>query len=96
MKRKLPYGHLAALLLFALGASAQDQPPATDVPAFTAQGAFVAIVVIELPSFLNKRQTYSQFAQRIGQNRGAAELPNGLFVDSEELILHLRLASHLP
>jgi hypothetical protein len=47
-------------------------------------------------SFLNKRQTHSQFEQRIGQSSSAVELPNGLSVDSRELISHLRLASHLP
>jgi catechol 2,3-dioxygenase-like lactoylglutathione lyase family enzyme len=35
-------------LLFASGAAAQGQPLATGVPAFTAQGAFVAIVVTDL------------------------------------------------
>jgi catechol 2,3-dioxygenase-like lactoylglutathione lyase family enzyme len=50
MKRQLPYGFLAAFLLFVLGAAAQGQPPATDAPAFTAQGAFIAIVVIDLDS----------------------------------------------
>lgn len=48
MKKKLPYGCLAALLLSASGAAVQGQPPATDVPSFTAQGAFVAIVVTDL------------------------------------------------
>jgi len=48
MKMKLPYGCLAALLLSASGAAAQGQPPGTDVPSFTAQGAFVAIVVTDL------------------------------------------------
>jgi catechol 2,3-dioxygenase-like lactoylglutathione lyase family enzyme len=48
MKRKFPYGYLAAFWLFALGAAAQGPPPAADVPAFTAQGAFVAIVVTDL------------------------------------------------
>jgi catechol 2,3-dioxygenase-like lactoylglutathione lyase family enzyme len=49
MKMKLPYGCLAALLLCASGAAAQGQPPATDGrPSFTAQGAFVAIVVTDL------------------------------------------------
>ena len=47
-KTTLKYGWLAALLLFALGAAAPGQPPAADVPAFTAQGAFVAIVVTDL------------------------------------------------
>src|SRR5437879_6638791 len=49
MKMKLPYARLAALLLCASGAAAQGQPPATDGrPSFTAQGAFVAIVVTDL------------------------------------------------
>jgi len=48
VKIQLKYGCLAALLLFASGAAAQGQPPATDVPAFTAQGAFIAIVVSDL------------------------------------------------
>ena len=48
MKKKLAYGCLAALLLSASGAAVQGQPPATDVPSFTAQGAFVAIVVTDL------------------------------------------------
>ncbi len=48
MKTTFKYACLAEFLLFALGAAAQSQPPATDVPAFTAQGAFVAIVVPDL------------------------------------------------
>ena len=44
----LRYGWVAALLLFTSGAAAQGQPLASDVPAFTAQGAFVAIVVTDL------------------------------------------------
>ena len=48
MKMKLPYGCLAALLLSASGAAVQGQARATDVPSFTAQGAFVAIVVTDL------------------------------------------------
>jgi hypothetical protein len=55
-----------------------------------------SVELSKLPSFLHKRETHSQFEQRIGQSRSAMELPNGLSVDSEELILHLRLASHLP
>ena len=47
-KTTLKYGWLAALLLFASGAAAQGQPAAVEVPAFTAQGAFVAIVVTDL------------------------------------------------
>jgi len=37
------FRRLAMLLLFASAAIAQSQTPAADVPAFTAQGAFVAI-----------------------------------------------------
>jgi catechol 2,3-dioxygenase-like lactoylglutathione lyase family enzyme len=48
MKTTFKYGWLVALSLFTSGAAAQGQPPATDVPAFTAQGAFVAIVVTDL------------------------------------------------
>jgi catechol 2,3-dioxygenase-like lactoylglutathione lyase family enzyme len=48
MKTTFKYGCLAEFLLFAFGAAAQGQPPATDDPAFTAQGAFVAIVVKDL------------------------------------------------
>jgi hypothetical protein len=48
MKMKFPYGRLAALLLSASGAAAQGQAPAADVPSFTAQGVFVAIVVTDL------------------------------------------------
>jgi catechol 2,3-dioxygenase-like lactoylglutathione lyase family enzyme len=48
MKMKLPYGRLAALLLYVSGAATQGLPPATDVPSFEAQGAFVAIVVSDL------------------------------------------------
>jgi catechol 2,3-dioxygenase-like lactoylglutathione lyase family enzyme len=48
VKMKLLHRCLAALLLSASGAAAQGQPPATDVPSFTAQGAFVAIVVTDL------------------------------------------------
>jgi hypothetical protein len=48
MKTTFKYGCLAEFLLFTLGAAAQGQPPATDVPAFTAQDALVAIVVTDL------------------------------------------------
>jgi len=48
MNTTFKYGWLAAFLLFASGVIAQGQPPATDGPAFTAQGAFVAIVVADL------------------------------------------------
>ena len=48
MKTTLKYGYLAALLLFASGAAAQGHPSATEAPAFTTQGAFVAIVVTDL------------------------------------------------
>jgi catechol 2,3-dioxygenase-like lactoylglutathione lyase family enzyme len=46
MKITFRYRQLAAVLLLASGAAAQGQP--TDAPAFTAQGAFVAIVVTDL------------------------------------------------
>jgi catechol 2,3-dioxygenase-like lactoylglutathione lyase family enzyme len=45
---KLLHGCLATLLLSASRAAAQGQPPAADVPSFTAQGAFVAMVVADL------------------------------------------------
>jgi catechol 2,3-dioxygenase-like lactoylglutathione lyase family enzyme len=48
MKTSFKCGYLAALLLFASGAVAQGHPSATEAPAFTAQGAFVAIVVTDL------------------------------------------------
>jgi catechol 2,3-dioxygenase-like lactoylglutathione lyase family enzyme len=48
MKTTFKYGYLPALLLFASGAAAQGHPSATEAPAFTAQGAFVAIVVTDL------------------------------------------------
>jgi catechol 2,3-dioxygenase-like lactoylglutathione lyase family enzyme len=48
MKIAFNYRGLAALLLFASRAAAQAQAPASDAPAFTAQGAFVAIVVSDL------------------------------------------------
>jgi catechol 2,3-dioxygenase-like lactoylglutathione lyase family enzyme len=48
MKSAFRQGCLAGLLLLVQGAVAQSQPPASDVPAFTAQGAFVAIVVADL------------------------------------------------
>jgi catechol 2,3-dioxygenase-like lactoylglutathione lyase family enzyme len=48
MKTTFKYGCLAAFLLYVSGAAARGQLPATDVPAFTAQGAFVAIVVTDL------------------------------------------------
>jgi catechol 2,3-dioxygenase-like lactoylglutathione lyase family enzyme len=50
-------GRLAALLLFASGVVAQGQPPATDIPGFTAQGAFVAIVVTDLDASLRWYET---------------------------------------
>jgi hypothetical protein len=48
MKMKFPYGCLAALLVSASGAAKQGQAPEADVPSFTTQGAFVAIVVTDL------------------------------------------------
>jgi|SRR5450432_1623238 len=48
MKTTLKYRYLPALLLFAWGATAQSRPPGTEAPAFTAQGAFIAIVVTDL------------------------------------------------
>jgi len=48
MKTTFKYRYLASLLLFASGAAAQGPSPTTEVPAFTAQGAFVAIVVTDL------------------------------------------------
>jgi catechol 2,3-dioxygenase-like lactoylglutathione lyase family enzyme len=48
MKTTFKYGYLAALLLCASGAAAQGHSSATEAPAFTAQGAFVAIVVTDL------------------------------------------------
>jgi catechol 2,3-dioxygenase-like lactoylglutathione lyase family enzyme len=48
MKTTFKYGFLAAFLLFTWGAAVPGQSSATDVPAFTAQGAFVAIVVTDL------------------------------------------------
>jgi len=48
MKTTLEYGYLAALLLFVSGAATQGYSSATEAPAFTAQGAFVAIVVTDL------------------------------------------------
>jgi catechol 2,3-dioxygenase-like lactoylglutathione lyase family enzyme len=48
MKTTSNYRYLATLLLFASGAAAQGHSSATEAPAFTAQGAFVAIVVTDL------------------------------------------------
>ena len=49
MKITFKYECLIALFLFASrGAAAQGQRPPMDVPAFVAQGAFVAIVVTDL------------------------------------------------
>jgi catechol 2,3-dioxygenase-like lactoylglutathione lyase family enzyme len=48
MKTTPRYGHLVALLLFTSGAVAQRHSSAAEAPAFTAQGAFVAIVVTDL------------------------------------------------
>jgi catechol 2,3-dioxygenase-like lactoylglutathione lyase family enzyme len=48
MKTTFRYAYLAALLLFASGATARGHSSATEAPAFTAQGAFVAIVVTDL------------------------------------------------
>ena len=48
MKTMLKYALLASLLLFAPGAAAQSHSSTTEAPAFTAQGAFVAIVVTDL------------------------------------------------
>jgi catechol 2,3-dioxygenase-like lactoylglutathione lyase family enzyme len=48
MKTTFKYAYLAVLLLFALGAVAQGHSSATEAPAFTSQGAFVAIVVTDI------------------------------------------------
>lgn len=48
MKTTFKNGCLAVSLLVALVAAAHGQQPAKDVPLFTAQGAFVAIVVTDL------------------------------------------------
>jgi catechol 2,3-dioxygenase-like lactoylglutathione lyase family enzyme len=48
MKTALKYEWLAPVLLLVSRVVAQGQSPVTDVPAFTAQGAFVAIVVTDL------------------------------------------------
>jgi catechol 2,3-dioxygenase-like lactoylglutathione lyase family enzyme len=48
MRTTFKYAYLASLLLIASGAAAQGHPSATQAPAFTAQGAFVAIVVTDL------------------------------------------------
>jgi len=48
MKATLPYRCLMALLLFVSGATAESQPAATNDPAFTAQGAFFAVVATNL------------------------------------------------
>jgi catechol 2,3-dioxygenase-like lactoylglutathione lyase family enzyme len=47
MKTTPRYGYLVALLLFS-SAAAQRHSSATEAPAFTARGAFVAIVVTDL------------------------------------------------
>jgi catechol 2,3-dioxygenase-like lactoylglutathione lyase family enzyme len=57
MKTTFKYGWLVAILLFASGAVAQDQPTTTDVPAFTAQGAFFAIVVTDLDASVHWYQS---------------------------------------
>ena len=46
------YRHLAALLLFASEVAGQSHSPTTAAPTFTAQGAFVAIVVTDLDASL--------------------------------------------
>jgi catechol 2,3-dioxygenase-like lactoylglutathione lyase family enzyme len=48
MKTTIKYAYLALLLRFACGAGAQGHSSTTEAPAFTAQGAFVAIVVTDL------------------------------------------------
>lgn len=53
MKANLKYGCLAALWLLASETSVQSQSRATDAPTFTAQGAFVAIVVTNLDASVN-------------------------------------------
>jgi catechol 2,3-dioxygenase-like lactoylglutathione lyase family enzyme len=57
MKRAFNYGWLVTPLLFVCEAAAQGQPPAADVPAFTAQGAFVAIVVTDLDASVHWYQS---------------------------------------
>lgn len=48
MKITFRYANLVSLLLMASGAAAQRHSSTREVPAFTAQGAFVAIVVTDL------------------------------------------------
>lgn len=48
MKTRFKYAYLASLLLMASGAVAQGRSSTTEAPAFTAKGAFVAIVVTDL------------------------------------------------
>ena len=53
MKTALKNGYLATILLFASGAVAQGHYAVTEAPAFTARGAFIAIVVTDLDASLN-------------------------------------------
>jgi len=53
MKTAFKYGYLVTLLLFASEAVAQGAVPETQAPAFTAQGAFLAIVVTDLDASLH-------------------------------------------
>jgi catechol 2,3-dioxygenase-like lactoylglutathione lyase family enzyme len=56
MKTTFKWGCLAVFLLLAFGAAVHSHP-ATDVPAFTAQGAFVAIVVTDLDASVHWYQS---------------------------------------
>jgi catechol 2,3-dioxygenase-like lactoylglutathione lyase family enzyme len=53
MKTAFKKGCLATILLFASGAVAQGHYTVTQAPAFTARGAFIAIVVTDLDACLN-------------------------------------------
>ena len=53
MKIAFKNGCLATILLFAPGAVAQDNYTITEAPAFTARGAFTAIVVTDLDASVN-------------------------------------------
>jgi hypothetical protein len=58
------FKRLAMLLLFASAAIAQSQTPAADVPAFTAQGAFVAINCVRSLLFRDNDGNLIQFFTR--------------------------------
>jgi hypothetical protein len=91
MKTAFKNGYLAAILLFASGAVALGHYTVTGAPAFTARGAFIAIVVTDLDASVKwyESRLGLHLVKRGGSTRVPAETAvlsgHNLFV---ELIHH--------